>query len=123
MDVPEARKLLDSMDGGYGGMDCEDDSCGLLHDKCGGGFNTSTPCCDPELSCVVKNWYYAQCLSEEHAGELLVVAILNQPSTFPALVHEAHRLAILLLFCASTLGTEVGVCLAICILHQLLQSN
>lgn len=66
MDMPEGRKLLD-MDGGYG-IDCDDDSCGLLHDKCGGGYNTSTPCCDPELSCVVKHWYYAQCLSEELAA-------------------------------------------------------
>ena len=67
LDVPESRKLLDS-DGGYGDMDCDDDSCGLLFDKCGGGYNTSTPCCDPELSCVVKNWFYAQCLTEERAG-------------------------------------------------------
>lgn len=67
MDVPESRKLLDT-DGGYGDMDCDDDSCGLLFDKCGGGYNTSTPCCDPELSCVVKNWFYAQCLTEERAA-------------------------------------------------------
>lgn len=67
MDAPESRKLLD-MDGSYGGVDCDDDSCGDLFDKCGGGYNTSTACCDPELSCVVKNWFYAQCLSEERAA-------------------------------------------------------
>ena len=82
MDLPESRKLLDATDGGYGGMDCEDDSCGLLHDKCGGGYNTSTACCDPELSCVVKNWFYAQCLTEEHAGEIFIPMLFQMQIMF-----------------------------------------
>jgi hypothetical protein len=84
MDDPEASRKLLEMDGSYGGMDCDDDNCGVLFDKCGGGFNTSTPCCDPELSCVVKNWYYAQCLTEERAGESLHIETLR---TFQSRVH------------------------------------
>jgi hypothetical protein len=75
MDKPSRR--LQNMDesnesyknmGSYGDMDCEDDICGALFDQCGGEYNISTPCCDPEHSCVVKNWFYAQCLTEERAA-------------------------------------------------------
>jgi hypothetical protein len=71
MDMPGmTRKLQES--GGYGSVDCEDDECGELFDKCGGGYNISTPCCDPDTACVIKNWFYAQCLTEEKAGVLTV---------------------------------------------------
>lgn len=50
-------------------LDCEDDTCMALFDKCGGSFfNVSTSCCDPAESCVVKNFFYAQCLTEDKAG-------------------------------------------------------
>jgi hypothetical protein len=49
--------------------DCEDDMCMELFDKCGGtDYNVSTPCCDEAHSCVVKNYFFAQCLTEERAG-------------------------------------------------------
>lgn len=47
---------------------CEDDTCMYKFEQCGGGYNTSSLCCDPETECVVKNWFYAQCLPETLAG-------------------------------------------------------
>lgn len=36
--------------------------------KCGGGeYNVTVACCDPTDSCVVKNKWYAQCISAERA--------------------------------------------------------
>ena len=49
-------------------FDCDDDECVAEFDKCGGGYNVSSLCCDPQMECVMKNWYFAQCLDEERAG-------------------------------------------------------
>jgi hypothetical protein len=49
-------------------MDCADDECTEQFEKCGGEFNQSTLCCDPATECVIKNWYYAQCLPKDRAG-------------------------------------------------------
>jgi hypothetical protein len=60
--TPTANRRLLSV------SDCEDDTCATSFDKCGGkGFNVSVPCCDPTESCVVKNPFYAQCITEERA--------------------------------------------------------
>jgi hypothetical protein len=47
---------------------CEDGSCVDTFEKCGGTFfNTSVPCCEEEAKCIVKNYFYAQCLTSEKA--------------------------------------------------------
>ena len=45
---------------------CKDNQCVGTFEKCGGGYNTSSLCCDPAAECVVKNWFYAQCLPDSH---------------------------------------------------------
>lgn len=51
-------------------MDCEDDTCADIFEKCGGtNMTVSIPCCNPDTSCVVKNYFYAQCLTEERAAK------------------------------------------------------
>ena len=60
--------------------DCEDDSCMDIFAKCGGSFfNVSTSCCDPAASCVVKNYFYAQCLTEEKAGTIPISKCISVP--------------------------------------------
>lgn len=50
------------------GADCEDDTCEATFEKCGGTFfNSSVPCCEDNAMCVVKNYFYAQCLTAEAA--------------------------------------------------------
>ena len=50
------------------GANCEDDSCVDTFEKCGGTwFNSSVSCCEDNAMCVVKNYFYAQCLTAEDA--------------------------------------------------------
>lgn len=52
------------------GANCEDDACAPIFEKCGGTFfNTSVACCDENTMCVVKNYFYAQCLTAEEAEQ------------------------------------------------------
>jgi hypothetical protein len=62
--MPAANRRLLS------GSDCKDDTCATSFQKCGGkGFNISVSCCDPTESCVVKNAFYAQCITEKKATD------------------------------------------------------
>lgn len=45
--------------------DCDGECMGVF-EQCGGGYNTSAVCCDPEADCVIKNWFYAQCLTKSY---------------------------------------------------------
>ena len=61
------------VDGGYGGYEgtsrdvpapsgsCTE--CGTSFDQCGGGILEASICCSDGLDCVVKNPFYAQCLT------------------------------------------------------------
>jgi hypothetical protein len=50
--------------------ECEDDTCVEMFEKCGGNdFNVSVPCCEENTMCVVKNYFYAQCLTASAAEE------------------------------------------------------
>jgi hypothetical protein len=44
-------------------IDCERDMCVEKFEQCGGNNMTTTSCCDGR--CVVKNFFYAQCLTTE----------------------------------------------------------
>jgi hypothetical protein len=46
--------------------------CALKFDKCGGArLPVSKPCCEEGTACVVKDLYYAQCLTPEDAEKLI----------------------------------------------------
>ena len=59
-DIPDMTtyKELDSS--------CADSSCANKWDKCGGtNMTTSLQCCGEGVSCVVKNWAFAQCIPDD----------------------------------------------------------
>jgi Fungal cellulose binding domain len=50
-------------------VDCMADTCGAEFEKCAGTNMTGSTCCEIGLHCVVKNYFYAQCLTMEHAAK------------------------------------------------------